>query len=149
MISSKTSRQVNPCPEHSAVICALGERVVGDIIEIGRRLTDAKRIAGHGGWSPWIDREFGWSEDTAENYIAVHKRMGPFLNSENSRNLNLPMHSLRMLAAKSTPEESPRSRDRARPEWRVAVTVIDETTNRKRLNYIGAHRPGEVSHPLM
>jgi hypothetical protein len=31
----------------------------------------------------------------------------------------------------------------------MIVTVIGETTSRKRLDYIGAHRPGEVNHPLM
>src|ERR1700704_5161966 len=45
--------------------------VVGDIIEIGRRLSAAKGIAGHGGWLPWLEREFGWSDDTAINYMNV------------------------------------------------------------------------------
>ena len=48
--------------EHAAVIRALGKRVVGDIIEIGRRLTEAKRLAGHGGWLPWLD----WRDAASE-----------------------------------------------------------------------------------
>jgi hypothetical protein len=90
--------------EHAAVIRALGKRVVGDVIEIGRRLTDCKRIAGHGGWYPWLDREFGWSEDTAENYMNVFRAFGP--NPESVRDLSLPMNSLRLLASPSTPEEA-------------------------------------------
>jgi hypothetical protein len=39
--------------------------VIGDIIEIGRLLTEVKKIAGHGNWLPWLDREFGWSDSTA------------------------------------------------------------------------------------
>jgi hypothetical protein len=31
------------------------------LIEIGRRLIDAKAIAGHGNWLSWLDREFGTS----------------------------------------------------------------------------------------
>lgn len=90
--------------EHAAVIRALGKRVVGDVIEIGRRLAECKRIAGHGGWYPWLEREFGWSEDTAENYMNVFRAFGP--NPESVRDLSLPMNSLRLLAAPSTPEEA-------------------------------------------
>jgi hypothetical protein len=46
--------------EHAAAIRALGKRVVTDVIEIGARLTECKRIAGHGSWLPWLNREFGW-----------------------------------------------------------------------------------------
>ena len=46
--------------QNAEAIRALGKRVIGDIIEIGRRLTEAKKIVGHGNWLPWLDREFGW-----------------------------------------------------------------------------------------
>jgi hypothetical protein len=38
--------------QHAEVIRALGKRVVHDVIEIGRRLTDAKARCGHGNWLP-------------------------------------------------------------------------------------------------
>jgi hypothetical protein len=47
--------------EHAAVIRALGKRVVGDVIEIARPLADARGRVGHGGWLPWLDREFDYS----------------------------------------------------------------------------------------
>ena len=28
----------------------------------------------HGEWLPWLDREFGWSEDTAQNYMRIARR---------------------------------------------------------------------------
>jgi hypothetical protein len=59
--------------EHAALIRALGKRVIGDIIELGRRLTDAKRVAGHGNWLPWLERELGWSERTAQNFMRVYE----------------------------------------------------------------------------
>jgi N6-adenosine-specific RNA methylase IME4 len=90
--------------EHAAEIRRLGTRVFGDLLEIGRRLTECKRIAGHGNWLPWLEREFGWSADTAENYLLVYKVFGS--DSESLRNLNLPMQSLRLLAAHSTSEEA-------------------------------------------
>jgi Protein of unknown function (DUF3102) len=41
------------------------------IIEIGRELIAAKAEAAHGEWLPWLDREFGWSERTARNFMQV------------------------------------------------------------------------------
>ena len=41
--------------EHAAMIRRLGKRVVEDIIDIGRRLTLAKELVGHGNWA------LGWS----------------------------------------------------------------------------------------
>lgn len=87
--------------EHAAVIRALGKRVVGDIIEIGRRLAAAKEIAGHGGWLPWIEREFGWSEDKAEKFMRIAK--SPY--SATARNLELSIDGLYLLTSKNTPEE--------------------------------------------
>lgn len=88
--------------EHAAVIRALGKRVVSDIIEIGRRLTVAKKIAGHGNWLPWLDREFGWGDDTAINFM----RIAELAKSRNIRDLTLPVSGLYLLAAPSTPEEA-------------------------------------------
>jgi DUF3102 family protein len=82
--------------EHAAVIKALGKRVVADVIEIGARLTECKRIAGHDNWLPWLDREFGWSISTAENYINLHKLSSKF---PTVGNLDLDMRSLYLLAA--------------------------------------------------
>jgi hypothetical protein len=88
--------------EHAAAIHTLGRRVVGDVIEIGRRLTECKRIFGHGNFLPWLDREFGWSDKTAENFINVYKLSSKF---ENFSNLSLPLSALYLLAAPSTPDE--------------------------------------------
>jgi hypothetical protein len=79
----------------------LGKRIVGDIIEIGRLLAECKERCGHGNWLPWLDREFGWSSDKAEDYIAIAAR---WPNSDDCP--NLPMYSLRLLTAPSTPESA-------------------------------------------
>jgi len=31
-----------------------------------------KAIAGHGNWYSWLEREFGWTDDTALNFMRVH-----------------------------------------------------------------------------
>ena len=86
--------------EHAEAIRALGKRVVGDIIEIGRRLIAAKALAGHGGWLPWLDREFGWKERAAQNFIAVAEAAG---KSAKFADLNVPVSALYLMAAPSTP----------------------------------------------
>jgi Protein of unknown function (DUF3102) len=87
--------------EHAAAIRRLGKRVVADVIEIGARLTECKRICGHGNWLPWLKREFGWKEQTARNYMAVHALS---LKSPTVGDLDIPMRGLYLLAAPSTPE---------------------------------------------
>ena len=97
MISTETVLAQN-----AEVIRALGKRVVGDIIEIGRRLSHSKKLCGHGNWSPWLSREFGWGDDTALRYIQVAE----LAKSRNLRDLQLPVSGLYLLAAPSTPEEA-------------------------------------------
>jgi hypothetical protein len=88
---------------HAAAIHHLAGRVVADVIEIGRRLTDAKRICGHGNFLPWLKREFHWSEKTAENYMRVYALSTKF---ETVSNLDVPIKALYLLASPSTPKEA-------------------------------------------
>ena len=86
--------------EHVAEIRRLGKRVVGDVVEIGRRLTECKEIVGHGRWLGWLNAEFGWSDRTALNFMRVYAMA---TKSENFSDLNLPVSALYLLAAPSTP----------------------------------------------
>jgi hypothetical protein len=98
----------NPIPtetilaQNAEVIRALGKRVVGDVIEIGRRLSESKKLCGRGNWLPWLQHEFGWSDDTALRYMQVSE----LAESRNLRDLSLPISGLYLLAAPSTPEEA-------------------------------------------
>jgi hypothetical protein len=84
--------------EYAREIRAFGKQAV---IEIGKRLIKAKAIAGHGNWLPWLDREFGWTDDTALNFM----RVATLAESRNFRDLNVPVSGLYLLAAPSTPTE--------------------------------------------
>jgi Protein of unknown function (DUF3102) len=90
--------------ERAAAIRTLGKRAIADIIEIGRHLTEAKTTAGHRNWLPWLEREFGWTDDTALNYMRQYEMD----KSRTVRDLNLPLRTLYLLAALSTP---PKVRD--------------------------------------
>jgi hypothetical protein len=89
--------------EHANEIRRLGKRVIENVIEIGRRLVDAKSRIAHGGWLLWLDREFGWTEQTALNFVHVYElTQSP---SKNFLDLNIPVSGLYLLAAPSTPDE--------------------------------------------
>jgi hypothetical protein len=92
--------------DHATTIRTLRTRIVSDVAEIGRRLSEVKQIVGHGNWLPWLNREFGWSEDTAERFIRVHDFVAGLSDSATVRNLvlTLPVSSVYLLAAPSTPE---------------------------------------------
>src|SRR5262249_8201567 len=87
---------------HAEAIKAARTRAISDVIEIGRLLTEAKVLCGgHGNWSTWLEREFGWTDRTALNFMHVYQ-MAP--NPKRISDLNLPLISLNLLAAPSTPE---------------------------------------------
>jgi Protein of unknown function (DUF3102) len=86
--------------KHAAAIRGLGCRIVTDAIDIGCRLSECKRLAGHGRWLPWLEREFGWTDDTALNFMRAHE----LAKSRNFRDLSLPVSALYLLAAPSTPD---------------------------------------------
>jgi hypothetical protein len=81
----------------------LGKRAAGDVIEIGRRLSEVKKICGHGNWLSWLQREFAWTHRHALNYMRVYELS---LKSENFADLGIPVSGLYRLAAPSTPPEA-------------------------------------------
>jgi hypothetical protein len=87
--------------QRAEAIKALAKRTIADAIEIGHHLIEAKKLCGHGNWLPWLKREFGWSDKTAEQFINVHKLQGKF---EKISDLSLPVSGLYPLARPSTPE---------------------------------------------
>ena len=89
--------------ENAEEIRKLGKRVVGDVIEIGRRLSEMKKICGHGNWLPWLQREFAWTDRHALNYMRMYELS---LKSENFSDLGIPVSGLYLLAAPSTPPEA-------------------------------------------
>src|SRR5260370_7268210 len=98
----------------SLELIAIPRRVC--VQSVGRRLTACKVQCGHGKWLPWLQREFGsTSESTALRYMQAHEAFG--LNPSRVTDLELPMRSLYLLAAPSTPEETPPpTQDHARPD---------------------------------
>jgi hypothetical protein len=53
-----------------------------------------------GPWLSWLDREFGWVDKTAEKWMNVYKLS---LKFEVTSNLDVPIETLCLLAARNTP----------------------------------------------
>ena len=102
--SREQASHANVLAEHAESIRKLGKRVIADVIEIGQRLSECKRILGHGNWLPWITREFRWSERTARNFISAFE----FAQSKSASfaDLAIDVSSVYLLAAPSTPEQA-------------------------------------------
>ena len=133
--------------EHVTEIRRLGKQTVENIIEIGQRLSECKRLVGHGNWLPFLKREFGWTDDTALNFI----RVGELAKSRKFRDLNLPISGLYLLAAPSTPEEA-RNEIIERVQTGETVTVAEVKSAKKKRRRgkplpLTEHRGGTRSHP--
>jgi hypothetical protein len=47
------------------------KKTVEDIIDVGNELLAVKQVLEHGQFLKWLKGEFGWSERTARNFMAV------------------------------------------------------------------------------
>ena len=113
--------------EHAAEIRRLGKRTLADVIEIGARLTECKRICGHSNWLPWLDREFGWEETTAQRFMRVHK----LAQSKSGKLPDLPVSAIYLLAAPSTPEPAKTEIiERAKAGEALRVTEVKRVVER-------------------
>lgn len=90
--------------ENAAAIRKLTKHVIGDVIEIGRRLSDCKKLLGYGNWLSWLDRESSWSERSARNFVSCYEFARS--RSANFADLGIDVSSLYVLAAPSTPEKA-------------------------------------------
>ena len=57
-----------------------------NIIEVGKRLIQAKSLVQHGHWQHWLELNFQLSQETARKFMRCAER---FANSTTSWNLNL------------------------------------------------------------
>lgn len=72
------------------------------IIEVGRRLGEIKGRVPHGQWGAWLDTEFHLSERMAQHWMNVADKFG----DKSEKFSELPVSTLYLLAAPSTPEEA-------------------------------------------
>jgi hypothetical protein len=130
--------------EHAAVIRQLGRRVIGDIIEIGGRLTHCRdNLIPHGQWASWLASEFGWSDDTALRFMKVHE----FAKTRNLRDLDIPVSGIYLLARPATPPTAiDEVVEHARASGTISHKQVAEAVARHRGKPLPP-RPATVSRP--
>jgi Protein of unknown function (DUF3102) len=63
--------------EHHGAARAATREAIQHAIEAGRRLAEAKKLVGHGGWLPWLKANVpGISARTAQRYLAAAEHAG-------------------------------------------------------------------------
>lgn len=80
------------------------KRTIEDIIAVGAELLSVKEELPHGQFIPWLRAEFGWTERTARNFMAVAEAFGP--KTEMISDLRIDPTAAYLLAAPSAPDEA-------------------------------------------
>jgi hypothetical protein len=117
--------------EHAAEIRKLGKRIAADVIEAGRRLNECRTILKEdGSWRAWLKNELNLSPQSAGRFIQMYKERS------NLERLDLPVSSLYLLAAPSTPKAARKEiAERAKGGERIkhdnVKAVIKEHTAKK------------------
>jgi hypothetical protein len=92
-----------------------GQTATG-IIEIGKRLIEAKAQLQHGEWGKWLEEKVEFKNDTARKFMQVARE---FSNTDTYRNLN----QSKIFALLDVPQDQ-------REEF-IATTPIDDMTTRQ------------------
>lgn len=111
------------------------KKTLEDIIEVGNDLVAVRDALPHGQFGPWLRAEFGWTERTARNFMAVAERFGP--KTEMISDLTIQPTAAYLLAAPSAPDEAreaaiERAEAGEQITTAVAKEILAETRKRKR-----------------
>jgi DUF3102 family protein len=118
--------------EHAGAIRELVKLTRENIVEIGRRLSEAHdHFAIAGVWMTWLDKEFAWSDQTARNFIHVYEfSCDP--NSKHVLNLDLPLRVLYQIAAPKA--------EAAREEIAERIAAGEQVTRETVVAVVKRHR---------
>ena len=101
MITTRSAEVVTT--EIKAIEKQLVRAVIYGYIEIGRLLTEAKQIVGHGGWGKYLEENVKYSQQWATNLMNLYNEYGDqqeslfqstFANSKSFGNLDVTKHVL-------------------------------------------------------
>lgn len=101
------------------------KKTLEDIIEVGNDLLSVKDTLPHGAFGDWLRAEFGWTDRTARNFMAVAQHFGA--KTEIISDLGITPTAAYMLAAPSAPDEARElALERAEAGEQVTPTVAKE-----------------------
>jgi hypothetical protein len=87
--------------QRTSEIKTLIQQSVQTTIEIGQKLIEIKARLGHGHWGQWLETEFDWSRDTAEDLMQAARIFG-----QNPKISEFGRSALYLLSSPSTPESA-------------------------------------------
>jgi hypothetical protein len=107
------------------------KRTIEDIIEVGNDLLATREALPHGQFGPWLAAEFGWTERTARNFMAVAEHFGP--KTEIISDLTIQPTAAYLLAAPSAPDEARQTAiERAESGEKITTAVAKEILAKSR-----------------
>jgi hypothetical protein len=111
--------------ETAARIWERVKKTIEEIIEVGNDLLKVKDALPHGQFGPWLRVEFGWTERTARNFMAVAEGFGP--KTEMISDLTIQPTAAYLLAAPSAPDEAREAAiERAEAGEQITTAVAKE-----------------------
>ncbi len=99
-LAAKTANKVKETADR---IRQTVKHTIDDIIAVGNDLLEVKEVLPHGQFTPWLRAEFGWTERTARNFMAVAEQFG---KTEMISDLKIEPTAAYLLAAPSAPDEA-------------------------------------------
>jgi hypothetical protein len=107
------------------------KRTLEGIIEVGNQLLGVKEALPHGQFTRWLRAEFGWTERTARNFMAVAEQFGP--KTEIISVLRIEPTAAYLLAAPSAPDEARQAAvERAEAGERITAKVAKQILAKER-----------------
>ncbi|AFL99893.1 Protein of unknown function (DUF3102) [Desulfitobacterium dehalogenans ATCC 51507] len=79
VISARTPGQI--ASEINLIKEQSGQMLLVNAVEIGRRLTEAKKLVPHGEWINWLKESVSYSRSTAARLMKTYREYGPKLTS--------------------------------------------------------------------
>ncbi len=115
------------------------QRTLTGLIEVGGELRAVKAVLGHGQFGQWLRAEFGWTDRTARNLMAVSMRFGA--KTEMISEMRIDPTAAYLLAAPSAPEEARETAlRRAEAGERITASAAREILARVRKSTSGRLR---------
>jgi hypothetical protein len=127
-LEAKTAEKVKEAADR---IRETVKRTLEGIIEVGNQLLGVKEALPHGQFTRWLRAEFGWTERTARNFMAVAEQFGP--KTEMISVLKIEPTAAYLLAAPSAPDEARQAAvERAEAGERITAKVAKEILAKER-----------------
>ena len=127
-LSTEVAQQAQTAAER---IRCMVKRTLEDLLAVGEDLVAVKQALPHGSFGPWLRAEFGWSERTARNFMAVAERFGS--KSATISDLHIEPTAAYLLAAPSVPEAASEAAiQRAESGERITGSVAKEIVRKVR-----------------